>query len=418
MTLCAVLAGCGVVSDGERTRLDRSSPEKDGRAASGDAPRAPAEEPLPASSGRIRIHYPAGGATIALAADGGGDLGALTAVEDDVWELTLEDVREPVAFRPTRDGSPAKGPPYVVEPGQSVEVYPWFDHETGTLAGFADAFASRVLKNTHGVRMYTPPSYRENTAKRYPVIYMHDGQIIFERNMAPLEDSLAKASFGSFKTETTMNAEIAAGRIPEAIVIGIDLNIVLDPRDPIPDRVKEYSPTPDDAFAETTGTGQGPQYLRMIVDELRPVVNERLRTLADREHTFMLGSSLGGLISVWAGLFEGDTFGAVAGLSIATYWDKEVVVTRARGLELGPKTAARIYTDTGEDERADAPDAKFAELMPSAEKQARLEAALLTMGYAKGTTLMTVVDPSGRHHGDSWSTRLPKALAFLLGPGR
>ncbi|WP_394827941.1 alpha/beta hydrolase [Pendulispora albinea] len=313
-----------------------------------------------------------------------------------------------------RDRMPAKGGPYRVRPGQTLDVYPWFERDTGTIARFDARFASRILNNTRGIRMYVPPSYRENTLKRYPVIYMHDGQILFDADMA-IEDGLAKNGYGSWKLENVMDTEIAAGRIPEAIVIGIDIVLELHPSDPTRQRTRELTPTPDDAFVGFGGTGQGTQYLRMILEELRPAVNARLRTRDDREHTFLLGSSLGGLMNVWAGLYHGDTFGAIASLSTASYWDKEVVVARAQTLTMGSTTASRIYIDVGQDERESGGDPKLNESMPTAAQQERLEAALVRMGYVEDRTLMAVVDPAGKHHGASWNKRAPVALSFLLG---
>lgn len=344
----------------------------------------------------------------------------MTNTANDTWELDVGVIAAPLSFTPTLDGTAAKGPPYVVQPGQTLDVYPHFVADHGKVDGFEPKFHSNILNNDHMVRAYLPPSYPENTEKRYPVIYMHDGQVIFEEDLGTV-DTIAKSSYGSWATEKALDAAIAAGEVPEAIVIGIDIRITFNPNptkflnDLMASRVQELTPTPDDAFADTQGTGQGPQYLRMIAEELKPYVDGKLRTIPDREHTFMMGSSLGGLISVWAGLEHGDVFGGIASLSTATYWDKEVVVSHAASLKVGPMTTTRMYVDTGQDE---SDDSEMGPYMPTAEKQARLVDALKKTGYVEGTSLRAVVDPAGKHDGASWARRLPSVLPYLLGPGR
>jgi predicted alpha/beta superfamily hydrolase len=383
----------------------------------GGAPRAPQDS-------TVRVHYPAGSRALALTGEHAplDKPATLEDVKNNTWELVLKDLVAPVPFKPTLDGKIAKGPPYVVQPGQTVDIYPHFDADHGALVGWDYQFPSAILDNTHPIRLYLPPSYEENTEKKYPVIYMHDGQIIFERDLG-LIDTLAKDGYGSFRTETVLDAEIASGKVPEAIVVGIDIRITvnLNPlefsRDLTSARVKELTPTPDDALVGFEGTGQGPKYLRMIAEELKPAIDKKFRTLPDREHTFMMGASLGGLISVWGGLHNGDVFGAIASLSTAIYWDKEVVVRSAKSTKIGPKSAARIYVDVGADERGE-DTSELAQLMPSVEQQQRLVAGLTAAGYVEGKTLEVVVDPAGKHDGGSWSKRLPNVLPFLLGPGR
>lgn len=305
-------------------------------------------------------------------------------------------------------------------PGRTLDVYPYFDADHGKVDGFEPRFHSNILNNDHMVRMYLPPSYPENTEKRYPVIYMHDAQVIFDEDLGTFDD-IAKSGFGSWSTDKVLDAAIGAGEVPEVIVIGIDMRITFNPdpsrffKDLMAVRVQELTPTPDDAFADTPGTGQGPQYLRMIAEELKPYVDAKLRTIPDRGHTFMMGSSLGGLISVWAGLERGDVFGGIASLSTATYWDKEVVVSHAAGLEIGPTTTPKMYVDTGRDERE---DSELGQDMPTAEKPERLVDALKKAGYVDGDSLRVVVDPNGTHDGESWHRRLPGVLPYLLGSGR
>lgn len=419
----AFVVGCGSTSDpgdGRSERASGATPRPaDGAPTDGSTE---TETPPPNQAAVVRVHYPAGTGVVALTGHEAPFLGStsLKSTANDTWELDVGVISAPLSFTPTRDGKAAKGPPYVVHPGQTLDVYPYFDADHGKVDGFEPQFHSNILNNDHMVRMYLPPSYPENTRKRYPVIYMHDAQAIFDADLGTF-DSLAKSAFGSWGTDTELDSAIAAGEVPEVIVIGLDMRITFNPdptrffKDLMAARLEELTPTPDDAFADTPGTGQGPQYLRMIAEELKPYVDGKLRTIPDREHTFMMGSSLGGLISVWAGLEHGDVFGGVASLSTATYWDDEVVVSHAAGLKTGLTTTPRMYVDTGRDERD---DSEMGPLMPTEEKQARLVEALKKAGYVEGDSLRVVVDPIGTHNGESWHCRLPGVLPYLLGSWR
>lgn len=422
----AFIVGCGSSSPAS------GPPTDDGNAAGGDAAASATDDghdddastqtPPPDRAAVVRVHYPADSHVLALTGHQApiDQPTTLKSTANNTWELDVGPITAPLSFTPTLDGKAAKGPPYVVQPGQTLDVYPYFDADRGKVDGFEPKFHSTIMNNDHMVRMYLPPSYPENTEKRYPVIYMHDGQILFEEDLGTV-DAIAKSSYGSWATEETLDAAIANGDVPEAIVIGIDIRITFNPdptrflNDLMAARVQELTPTPDDAFADTKGTGQGPQYLRMIAEELKPYVDGKLRTLPDREHTFMMGSSLGGLISVWAGLEHGDVFGGIASLSTATYWDKEVVLSHAASLKVGSTTTPRMYVDTGQDE---SDDSEMGPYMPTAEKQARLVDALKKTGYVEGVSLRAVVDPAGKHDGASWARRLPSVLPYLLGPGR
>ena len=301
-----------------------SSPDR----APGASPAAvPTESPVDAPSASnvpsastsvtiIRVHYPAGGRAIVLRgslAPYQWDRGTnMEPGPDDTWTLRTTGVTAPLEVKPLLDDAVwARGPNYRVTPGATVDLYPHFTRAQGAYAR-AYAFTSQALGNTRGVWIYQPPSYLENTRARMPVVYMHDGQNLFDPGTA---------AFGNeWKVDETLDAAAEDGTIAEALVIGIENT---------PDRMSEYTPVADPQL----GGGNGAAYLRMIVDELKPRVDAELRTLGDREHTVMVGSSLGGLLTSYAGVERADVFALVGVMSPSTWWDErwllgEVATTR------------------------------------------------------------------------------------------
>lgn len=215
---------------------------------------------------------------------------------------------------------------------------------------------------------------------------------------------------GDMKVDEALDAGFADGTIGEAIVIAID-SPVSPPPDTMMDRALELTPT---NATDPTGTvkksGNGPRFVSMIVDELKPMVDTELRTRAGAESTFMMGASLGGLMAVWAGATRGDVFGGVASFSGSTWWDESLVVRLVEKPASGAKTAARAYADVGSAEVQGSDDRMIA-------ANRALFTAYETAGYVPGKTLATRIEPGAEHRGADWAKRVPSALAFLV-PGR
>jgi predicted alpha/beta superfamily hydrolase len=226
--------------------------------------------------------------------------------------------------------------------------------------------------------VYLPPSY-ERSLRHYPVLYMQDGQNLFDP-----EESFA----GSWRVDIAMDQ--AAGRGFEGIVVGI--------AHAGEGRIAEYSPF-DDADA---GPGRGSEYVALMVDVIKPLVDARYRTIPERGTTGVAGSSMGGLISLYAFLARPDVFGVTAAMSPSLWFAGRAIF----GLvEAAPFQPGRIYIDVGrlegEDTLADA---------------RRLRDLLLTKGYRKGDQLRFVEDRAGGHEEAAWGHRLRAALPFLLAP--
>ncbi|MDP3502494.1 MAG: alpha/beta hydrolase-fold protein [Myxococcales bacterium] len=341
----------------------------------------------------IRVHYPTGarrmflrGALLPLLWTAGV---AMQQVDAETWEYSMPAQAQDLEFKPRLDEQEwSKGPNFVVKPGQTLDVYPRFFTDSGQVSRRWPAFRSTVLNNSRGVLVYLPPTYLENTTFRAPVVYMHDGQNLFDPATA----------FGGneWQVDETMNRTANDGFIAEAIVIA--------PENGGAARIDEYTPTNTTQY----GGGKGGDYLRFLVEELKPAVDREYRTLPARERTVVIGSSLGGLISVYAGVQKPDVFGNIGAMSPSTWWDNRWILGSVAGLRASPLRPLKVYVDSG----------NAGTSMDDVTNTAALAQAWRDRGYADDATLMYVVQNGGTHSETFWAQRLPVALRFLLGPGR
>jgi predicted alpha/beta superfamily hydrolase len=321
------------------------------------------------------VHYPTGwGHRISVRGAGGGL--SWTAGQDAAWsagDRWLLDVRasQPVECKPLIDDATwSIGANYALAPGTTLEVWPWFFHRAGRLE------ARPELDPTHGVVVYLPASYDENPAERYPVVYMHDGQNLFDDSQA----------FGGVAWDVAgaLDRGAADGSIHEAIVVAVANTA---------QRIYEYTPT-DGGY----GGGGADGYLRLLADQLKPRVDGAYRTLADRAHTAILGSSLGGLVSAYAGVTRPETFGLVGAMSPSTWWDSTWILPRVTG---EPENPVRVYVDSGD---------------AGSSQDDVADTANLAQAYrGRGAALDYVVQHGGQHNEVYWRQRVPGALAFLVG---
>lgn len=340
----------------------------------------------------IRVHYPTGtrrmflrGALAPLLWTAGV---AMQQVDAETWQYSMPAHAQDLEFKPRLDEQEwSKGPNFVVKPGATVDVYPRFFTDSGQVSKRWPDFRSTVLNNGRGVLVYLPPTYLENTTFRAPVVYMHDGQNLFD----------AATAFGGteWQVDETMNRTANDGFIAEAIVVGPENTAA---------RIDEYTPTNTTQY----GGGKGDDYLRFLVEELKPAVDREYRTLPSRERTVVIGSSLGGLISAYAGVQKPDVFGNIGAMSPSTWWDNRWLLGSVAGLRAAPLRPLKVYVDSG----------NAGSSMDDVTNTAALAQAWRDRGYADDVTLMYVVQNGGTHSEMYWAQRLPVALRFLLGPGR
>lgn len=226
--------------------------------------------------------------------------------------------------------------------------------------------------------VYLPPSY-DRGPRHYPVLYMQDGQNLFDP-----EESFA----GSWRVDLAMDQ--AAARGFEGIVIGIP--------NAGEGRLAEYSPFDD----PETGPGRGSEYVGYMADTIKPLVDARYRTIPARGTTCVAGSSMGGLISLFAFLARPDVFGAAAAMSPSLWFAGRAIFGV---VEAAPFQGGRIYLDVGRREGAE-----------TLEDARRLRDLLLAKGYRNREQVRYVEDRAGGHEEAAWGHRIRAALPFLLAP--
>lgn len=338
----------------------------------------------------LRVRYPLRDRRITLRGDAVGVLNwtrgiAFRRVDDELVEWSSGSVSAPFEWKPLLDDAIwSQGPNFRARPGETSEVWARFLTQVGVARRRSGTVRSEVLANERGLWIYLPPSYSEQPSRRFPVVYMHDGQNLFD----------PAAAFGgvAWEADNAMNAGAADGTIREAIVVGVENTAA---------RIDEYTPSVDRGLMRG---GRAPQYLTFFVDELMPLVNRELRTLTGPENTAIVGSSLGGLVSVWIGLRRADVFGAVGALSPSTWWDQRMILDEVARAS-GPR-ARRIWVDSGDSGPS----------RDGLEDTRALAQALQTAGYREGEALRYVVQPGAMHNEAAWRSRLPDVLRFLLGP--
>lgn len=221
--------------------------------------------------------------------------------------------------------------------------------------------------------VYIPKSY-ENSDKRYPVIYMHDAQNLFDR----------ETSFvGEWKVDETLDSLSK----PESIIIGIEHGG--------DKRVDELTPFPNDKY----GGGNGDEYVDFIVSTLKPYVDKNYNTKTDKANTGIFGSSLGGLISFYAALEYPQIFGKV-GVYSPSFWFSEDIYDLAEKSKLDPET--KFYFLVGSEESE--------EMVPDLERMIRL---LENKGLQHEKFTCKIVD-KGKHNETLWSKNFPGTYLWLM----
>jgi predicted alpha/beta superfamily hydrolase len=245
----------------------------------------------------------------------------------------------------------------------------------------ADGLAPRT------VRVFLPLAYDEDPEGRFPVLYAHDGQNLFDP---------ATAAFGNeWRVDENIDFITDEGRVAPHIVVGIDNTGA---------RIEEYTPDEDADF----GGGLGDDYLQGIVDRLKPFIDQQFRTECGRADTAMMGSSLGGLITLRAAEQHGDVFGRFACLSSSFWWNGQSTAARLQasgGLSTAPE---RVWIDGGSEEGELQPNGLSSVLDDNREVM-----GLLDLPF--GSVLGSLEVPGGQHNEAAWAARVGHVLRFVLG---
>lgn len=235
------------------------------------------------------------------------------------------------------------------------------------------AFPMPQLNRSRRVWIYLPESYC-NTKKKYPVLYMQDGQNLFDE---------ATAFAGEWGVDETLDA--MSGTVPECIVVAIDNGG--------PKRMNEYAPYDTEKF----GKGEGEAYVEFMVKTLKPFIDKQYRTKKSRKHTFVAGSSMGALISFYALLKYPDKFGG-AGLFSPAFWAAPQLQKQIEASAKKVKGKIYFYVGKGEGEETLQNMLSVFEMMDKHSK-------------AKMTT---VIRTEGKHNEASWRAEFPLFYKWIM----
>jgi predicted alpha/beta superfamily hydrolase len=252
-------------------------------------------------------------------------------------------------------------------------------------------FHSKVLNNDRGIDLYLPPGYYKNPKKSFPVIYMHDGNNLFD----------PKIAFAGvpWQADKTIEKLAVKGLIDEVIVVGIHNTI---------GRHNEYTWTPM-KFRDQTEGGSGAKYADFIINELKPFIDKQYRTSKSRNDTAVMGSSLGGLISFHLGLHHPEVFSKIGIISPSFWWGNGEALRDVD--KINPDL--KIWMDMG---------AKEGQCSCCNHKKNMhitnlrlMKSALIKKGYKEGQNLGYFEDAEGMHNEYSWAKRFHQPLLFFFG---
>jgi predicted alpha/beta superfamily hydrolase len=325
----------------------------------------------------IRVVYPTDGGRIALRTEVDWDSNieaSSIAQYGCVSEFLVQTDRPYFYFKPVfihDDGAQwSRGENFlaIATSGAPVEIHPYFREETRcSVCELMPPLASPSGAQ-HRFRVFLPPGYYENTLKKYPVLYMHDGHNLFFKEEAFVGNT--------WRTDEVLGMLDKMNAIEEVIVVGIHPN----------DRISEY----------TSPGYEG--YGRFLVETLKPLIDAKYRTLTDPLNTAVMGSSLGGVVSFYLGWQWPDVFGKVACLS-STFAYRDNLLER---IFAEPKRKIRIYLDSGW------PADNY-------EPTRSMRDRLIWKGYRPGSELFYLAFPQAKHDENAWAARSPIPFQFLFG---
>ena len=278
-------------------------------------------------------------------------------------------------------------PNHVIEPGGdtnvAISIAAWKDSApppppkiTGNYR-IHDKVHSKYLRLDRKVIVWLPPSYDKDPTRRYPVLYMHDGQQVFDPQTSTHQQD--------WEVDETCTKLMAEGKMQEIIVVAVYCTV--------------------DRFDEYNASVKGQNYAKFLIEELKPFIDKEYRTLPDRDHTAVAGSSMGGKMSFYLAWTHPEVYFGAACLSPAFVYDNNE-------LELGLVRRAtqcpdiKIYLYCGEGDELEK------KLMPGMQEMTRL---LVKRGFAGGENLLIDEDPPAPHNEAAWARHTPQWLLFLFG---
>lgn len=326
---------------------------------------------------RITVRYPVGDGRIVLRTDldWDADVEPIDAdIDGGEFRFTVDTDRAYFYFKPClAQGDEMVWPrnsDYLAIVDSAVEpvVYPYFFKEpTGEITDPVDV-TSESVPDPHRIRLYLPPSYEENSLRRYPVLYMHDGHNLFFPEEAFTGDT--------WEVKETLELLDEMNITGEVIVVGV---------------------SPADRLREYTKPGYE-DYGRFLAKELKPLIDRTYRTLPDPQHTAVMGSSLGGVVSLFCAWEYPEVFGKCACMSSTFAMEDDL---RER-IANEPKRKVRFYLDSGG--RGD-----------NFEVTKAMTELLQRRGYEYGRDLIYLAFPQSGHSESDWAVRAHIPFQYFFG---
>jgi len=251
--------------------------------------------------------------------------------------------------------------------------------------------SSQMLQSPRRITVWLPPGYRDNLQIRYPVVYLLDGQNVFDNQ---------RAAFGVEWQADETAKKLAQDSIPRPLIL-----VAIDNSK---DRFDEYTPVPH-RIADTLTGGRADDHLNFITSELKPWIDQEFRTLTAPEATAIVGSSLGGLFVLHALHKRPDVFGKGASMSPSLFWgNQHMLEVFSKPDRNGTETKQRLWVDMGTLE-GKSPDGQT-----KAVEQTKKLVELLQTHYQDRYLVEMMIEPEAQHNESAWANRLPAALEFLF----
>jgi len=251
------------------------------------------------------------------------------------------------------------------------------------------AFPSRILGNRRDVLVYLPRGYGRLSLRRYPVLYLHDGQNVFD----------AATAFAGVEWGVDETAErLIQRKLIEPLIIVAVANLG-------DERIHEYAPTRGviDAKAKRKRRSKGlaREYGHFLMDELKPYIDRKYRTKREAEFTGLGGSSLGALVTLAIGILYPHVFRRLITMSPSIWWDDFAIYRLVDSIE--EKPPLKIWLDTGTAE-------------PGWEHARELRDRLVEKGWRLFGNLQYLEAKGADHSEAAWAARVDPALRFLFPP--
>src|SRR6266403_1193540 len=249
------------------------------------------------------------------------------------------------------------------------------------------AFPSRILGNRRDILVYLPRGYGRLSRRRYPVLYLQDGQNVFD----------AATSFSGVEWSMDETAErLIKENLIEPLIIVAVANMGEE-------RIHEYAPTRGVIGAKAKrnkrSKGLARKYGYFLAEELKPYIDRKYRTKPGPEFTGLGGSSLGGLVTLAIGILYPDAFRRLMVMSPSVWWDNFAIYRLVDSIERKPPL--KIWVDTGTAE-------------PGWEQTRELCKRLVEKGWKVGKDILYMEADHGDHSEGAWAARVEPALRFLF----